>query len=103
RRRHTICYRDWSSDVCSSDLIRNEVGNQEIGEVGLALDDTPAALLKALVNERFHGQVGHLANMRPQADLFQSFRLSQSTRSKPRSEERRVGKGGPARLCAGAF
>src|SRR5207245_8170534 len=20
RRRHTICYRDWSSDVCSSDL-----------------------------------------------------------------------------------
>src|SRR5207245_7347410 len=22
RRRHTRCYRDWSSDVCSSDLIR---------------------------------------------------------------------------------
>src|SRR6266542_5729468 len=22
RRRHTICYRDWSSDVCSSDLDR---------------------------------------------------------------------------------
>src|SRR3989337_2391699 len=21
RRRHTICYRDWSSDVCSSDLV----------------------------------------------------------------------------------
>src|SRR5207245_6013088 len=21
RRRHTSCYRDWSSDVCSSDLI----------------------------------------------------------------------------------
>src|SRR5207245_5632426 len=21
RRRHTRCYRDWSSDVCSSDLI----------------------------------------------------------------------------------
>src|SRR3989337_666275 len=21
RRRHTICYRDWSSDVCSSDLM----------------------------------------------------------------------------------
>src|SRR5207245_8176366 len=21
RRRHTICYRDWSSDVCSSDLL----------------------------------------------------------------------------------
>src|SRR5207245_4944577 len=23
RRRHTRCYRDWSSDVCSSDLHRN--------------------------------------------------------------------------------
>src|SRR5207245_4206477 len=22
RRRHTICYRDWSSDVCSSDLLK---------------------------------------------------------------------------------
>src|SRR3989449_6774749 len=22
RRRHTICSRDWSSDVCSSDLLR---------------------------------------------------------------------------------
>src|SRR5207245_5573634 len=22
RRRHTRCYRDWSSDVCSSDLIK---------------------------------------------------------------------------------
>src|SRR5207245_5587000 len=24
RRRHTRCYRDWSSDVCSSDLLREE-------------------------------------------------------------------------------
>src|SRR5207245_3068680 len=23
RRRHTRCYRDWSSDVCSSDLLTN--------------------------------------------------------------------------------
>src|SRR5438128_8057480 len=23
RRRHTRCYRDWSSDVCSSDLLLN--------------------------------------------------------------------------------
>src|SRR6266542_2530052 len=25
RRRHTRCYRDWSSDVCSSDLLRGAV------------------------------------------------------------------------------
>src|SRR3989337_4157005 len=24
RRRHTRCYRDWSSDVCSSDLAEHE-------------------------------------------------------------------------------
>src|SRR5207245_7378417 len=24
RRRHTRCYRDWSSDVCSSDLLRHQ-------------------------------------------------------------------------------
>src|SRR2546422_3294142 len=27
RRRHTRCSRDWSSDVCSSDLTRDHVGN----------------------------------------------------------------------------
>src|SRR5207245_7798870 len=26
RRRHTRCYRDWSSDVCSSDLERDRPG-----------------------------------------------------------------------------
>src|SRR6266542_5015004 len=26
RRRHTRCYRDWSSDVCSSDLLSTERG-----------------------------------------------------------------------------
>src|SRR6266852_7842716 len=25
RRRHTRCYRDWSSDVCSSDLSRRRI------------------------------------------------------------------------------
>src|SRR3989449_6606743 len=30
RRRHTRCSRDWSSDVCSSDLLLTEVGLLEI-------------------------------------------------------------------------
>src|SRR5438128_7915675 len=29
RRRHTRCYRDWSSDVCSSDLIKPVILEQE--------------------------------------------------------------------------
>src|SRR5207245_10431013 len=28
RRRHTRCYRDWSSDVCSSDLEREDAARQ---------------------------------------------------------------------------
>src|SRR6266542_6014537 len=34
RRRHTRCYRDWSSDVCSSDLeaVGGERGPREFGE-----------------------------------------------------------------------
>src|SRR6266542_6294919 len=31
RRRHTRCYRDWSSDVCSSDLVE-EVPGRTSGE-----------------------------------------------------------------------
>src|SRR5438128_5535091 len=33
RRRHTRCYRDWSSDVCSSDLAERDVlepGDREV-------------------------------------------------------------------------
>src|ERR1035437_659583 len=29
RRRHTRYWRDWSSDVCSSDLVRTRIGNGE--------------------------------------------------------------------------
>src|SRR5207245_5838166 len=29
RRRHTRCYRDWSSDVCSSDLAKDGAGQHE--------------------------------------------------------------------------
>src|SRR6266436_8093672 len=30
RRRHTRCSRDWSSDVCSSDLLLMAMGNPEL-------------------------------------------------------------------------
>src|SRR6266436_2416646 len=31
RRRHTICSRDWSSDVCSSDLLASAAANHLSG------------------------------------------------------------------------
>src|SRR5207245_7008119 len=37
RRRHTRCYRDWSSDVCSSDLIGGGFGRRlEVDGIVLA-------------------------------------------------------------------
>src|SRR6266542_3837174 len=36
-RRHTRCYRDWSSDVCSSDLI-NSIAAYE-GKTAPAIED----------------------------------------------------------------
>src|SRR5207245_7768621 len=35
RRRHTRCYRDWSSDVCSSDLGQAEEAGTHVEEDGL--------------------------------------------------------------------
>src|SRR6266542_6226867 len=32
RRRHTRCYRDWSSDVCSSDLNKRVIGDFLVSE-----------------------------------------------------------------------
>src|SRR5438128_8222785 len=34
RRRHTRCYRDWSSDVCSSDLSRAASAYEDTVTVG---------------------------------------------------------------------
>src|SRR3989337_3499289 len=51
RRRHTRCYRDWSSDVCSSDLELDdelEVVREEevdVSEIERGVDDAPVVKL----------------------------------------------------------
>src|SRR2546422_5129225 len=49
RRRHTRCSRDWSSDVCSSDLFRRAVRQFLKGHAYAAADwsDLVAALERA--------------------------------------------------------
>src|SRR5216684_4736402 len=48
RRRHTRCSRDWSSDVCSSDLMLFVCGGVDIAE---AYDDATLAYLRRSARE----------------------------------------------------
>src|SRR2546429_5782667 len=81
RRRHTRCSRDWSSDVCSSDLEKRSVFRRLASAV-------------CGTSERAHrGQVAGVAEC---ASFFRTTRYSSRVRTPreeaDRSEERRVGK-----------
>src|SRR3712207_7488009 len=78
RRRHTRYWRDWSSDVCSSDL----AGEGDLVD-GIVLDDQLAHRAIA----------GHdIDHAGWQADLLADLGERQRRERRPRSEERRVGK-----------
>src|SRR3989442_9313324 len=82
RRRHTRCGRDWSSDVCSSDLFRSSMeytlqGKGVYSMKGLLPE---RMILNAQLDGNFTIQKGSITNV----DMT---RLLQG-----RSEERRVGK-----------
>src|SRR5690349_22223969 len=68
RRRHTRSLRDWSSDVCSSDLDFQAALGVEVA--ALPPDEVIRAILRAPVDLLFNGGIGTVV----------------------RSEERRVGK-----------
>src|SRR3712207_9424578 len=79
RRRHTRYWRDWSSDVCSSDL-------EERGQFAMRgdiLDVYPATEERAVRCELFDLEVERLT-------FFSTF--TQRSLEEVRSEERRVGK-----------
>src|SRR5690606_39948396 len=91
RRRHTRFSRDWSSDVCSSDLrlrdvARIELGAQEYGTNGYR-GDKPAAVMAVT---QLPG-----SNALETAKAVRS-ELAEAAKSFPRSGERRVGRGGKA-------
>src|SRR5690554_7231638 len=72
RRRHTRCGRDWSSDVCSSDLF-----NQLL----LLTNNVSLSQINRLINQK-----NQRSNYKRQKPIFVTIRLGK------RSEERRVGK-----------
>src|SRR5690554_8116793 len=77
RRRHTRCGRDWSSDVCSSDLLR------QLLDAGMPVDEP--------------NRWGRTAACRhPAADEGCRYARPQPGLPGYRSEERRVGKEGGA-------
>src|SRR2546429_3732564 len=77
RRRHTRCSRDWSSDVCSSDLLGISL------HIESSLAAGPLPLPKPLARLLFVGPPSHRG--------FPAAAHTSRTPS-PRSEERRVGK-----------
>src|SRR5437868_11041566 len=82
RRRHTRSKRDWSSDVCSSDLRRPPGASVR---AALRMPQAVVDALDHLVGERVSELIGALVRLG----------------ARVRSEERRVGKAvsPPRRLC----
>src|SRR5699024_12719922 len=92
RRRHTRSKRDWSSDVCSSDLrIALDAGRLGVhGDGHRRMPRFRMGRCRTLRHQGVSGEVGGaLASVRPGT-------ASRPTIWEPRSEERRVGKGGGA-------
>src|SRR2546422_2874109 len=82
RRRHTRCSRDWSSDVCSSDLERLAERAELLAGVRLRVGIEGRAAVGRL--ERLPQQaleLGQIRGAEREADV-----------ARRRSEERRVGK-----------
>src|SRR5207249_9668040 len=87
RRRHTRSKRDWSSDVCSSDL-------QSVQEVKVREDDMSGLVTDVLASG---GQALVFVNTRRSTEalaksLSKDVRETLGEKELDRSEERRVGK-----------
>src|SRR5690606_39936855 len=88
RRRHTRFSRDWSSDVCSSDLDFDDIISKKHALKILNVDksvytENDIKALKILKD-------GNLLTYFPEAEIVESRGIFGVTRK--RSEERRVGK-----------
>src|SRR5690606_40031998 len=86
RRRHTRFSRDWSSDVCSSDLI---VMSGIVEARGTFSGGTWSSAIEAMGRP---GEVAARIGLPPDASRAVHGRKSGLRRDDERSEERRVGK-----------
>src|SRR2546422_2623746 len=79
RRRHTRCSRDWSSDVCSSDLATKVDG---------IYDADPVKVKDA----KFYSEISYIDVLTQGLGVMDSTAISLCKDNRVRSEERRVGK-----------
>src|SRR5207245_8039361 len=94
RRRHTRCYRDWSSDVCSSDLERFE---EMLGKPVIeGFMDRTREGDGLWVGTNSAGEAVRTAHARSGASGWVVY-----VSTTERSEERRVGKGWRRRCARG--
>src|SRR5207249_8465183 len=95
RRRHTRSKRDWSSDVCSSDLIAREVAD------ALVYAHQQGVVHRDIKPENILISAGHavVADFGI-ARAIQAAGAQTVTQTGTRSEERRVGKEGRYRWAA---
>src|SRR5687768_18209733 len=96
RRRHTRCSRDWSSDVCSSDLIGVE-GNDTPHTFVITIDGEEV-FSTTIGGPQDHEEQGKsLTETQPILDARMTTRVKVTAGPHnvgfTRSEERRVGKG----------
>src|SRR2546429_4809678 len=82
RRRHTRCSRDWSSDVCSSDLMDNGSGSALVLDMAANLKAHPESVKRSILFL--------LVTAEEKGLLGSKYFAAHPTI--PRSEERRVGK-----------
>src|SRR5262249_59136313 len=94
RRRHTRVVSDWSSDVCSSDLLVgvDADGARVLHDVAAHVDGGRHVAEALLLD----GAQVALADLRAVGDVAEldAARLADLAQRRARSEERRVGKGG---------
>src|SRR5690606_40939853 len=89
RRRHTRFSRDWSSDVCSSDLIEGSSNNKALEIFNPTADTINLSTYKL---HRFTNGATSSTSLNLSGNLlpFSTYVIANSSAN--RSEERRVGK-----------
>src|SRR5690606_40921667 len=91
RRLHTRFSRDWSSDVCSSDLEEYESKLKELNNTYIAQSNMLSGKFLMTGNAFTDSILERLNNGETQSQIYKFFSVASKEYMALRSEERRVG------------